>query len=63
MKNATLIAVISLSIIILIELIQFVLSFFETYSMQLYRVFGVINLICFMGILQFFIKLYNKQKE
>ncbi|WES99125.1 hypothetical protein P2W68_05780 [Chryseobacterium arthrosphaerae] len=63
MKGATLLAVISLSIIILVDLIQLILGFTETYSMELYTAFGVINLLCFVGILQFFIKLYNKQKE
>lgn len=63
MKGATLLAVISLSIIILIDLIQLIIGFFEVYSIELYRAFGVVNLICFVGILQFFVKLYNKQKE
>lgn len=63
MKGATLLAIISLSIIIIVDLIQFILGFFEVFSMNMYRIFGFVNLICFVGILQFFVKLYNKQKE
>lgn len=63
MKNATLIAIISLSVVILLDLIQFILSFFEIYSIGMYRIFGVLNFLGFVGILQFFVKLYNKQKE
>lgn len=63
MKNATLIAMISVGTIILIDLVQIIASFFEFYSMGLFRVFGILNLIAFVGVLQFFVKLYNKQKE
>ncbi|HCN49909.1 MAG TPA: hypothetical protein DIT10_12600 [Chryseobacterium sp.] len=63
MKGATLLAIISLSVIILLDLIQFILGFTEMYSIELYRAFGIIHLLCFAGILQFFVKLYNKQKE
>ncbi len=31
--------------------------------MNLFRVFGVLNLLGYIGILQFFVTLYNKQKE
>lgn len=63
MKNATLLAVISLGAIILIDLIQIIMSFFDFYSIDLFRLFGVLNLIAFTGLLPFFVTLYNKQKE
>lgn len=62
MKNATLIAIISLIVIVLIDFIQLILSFFEVYSLPVFRLFGFINLVAFAGLLPFFIQLYKKQK-
>ncbi|KPE50737.1 hypothetical protein [Chryseobacterium indologenes] len=62
MKNTTLIAIISLIVIVLIDFVQIVLSFFEVYSLPVFRLFGVLNLIAFAGLLPFFITLYKKQK-
>lgn len=53
MKNATLIAMISVRIIIFIDLIQIIASFFEFYSMGLFRVFGILNLIALLGYCSF----------
>ncbi len=62
MKNTTLIAIISLIAIVLIDFVQIVLSFFEVYSLSVFKLFGVLNLIAFAGLLPFFITLYKKQK-
>ncbi|GEN72777.1 hypothetical protein CLA01_28490 [Chryseobacterium lathyri] len=63
MKEVTLIAIISLCIIIATYFVEFIIGFFNINDiMYVYRVCGVISLLGYVGILPFFIKLYQKQR-
>jgi len=62
MKKVTLLAIISLCVIIATYFVEFVIGFFNINDiMSVYRVCGVLSLLGYIGILPFFIKLYQKQ--
>ena len=60
MKNHTLVAVISLSIITLTQLIYIFLRF--GFSENVYKIASMLQVLGFAGLTAFFIKLYQKQK-
>ncbi|MDQ0064549.1 hypothetical protein J2T03_000432 [Chryseobacterium lathyri] len=63
MKRVTLIAIISLCLIITTYFVEIIIGFFNLENMiYLYRFFGILNLLGYVGILPFFIKLYQKQR-
>lgn len=62
MKTATLIAIISLIILLVVSLVEVVLTSLKMYSQALFTVLNVAHIIAVIGLLQFFIKLYSKQK-
>jgi hypothetical protein len=63
MKEVTLLAIISLCIIIATYFIELIIGFFNINEiMYVYRVCAVISLLGYVGILPFFIKLYQKQR-
>jgi len=63
MKRVTLIAIISLCLIIITYFVEIIIGFFSLDNMiYLYRFFGILNLLGYLGLLPFFIKLYQKQQ-
>lgn len=62
MKRATLIAIISLSTIIFMRLIEYVIRFLNfNVGTEIYYVFSFMHLFAYIGLLSFFITLYKKQ--
>lgn len=63
MKKVTLLAIISLCVIIATYFVEFIIGFFDINDiMSVYRICGVLSLLGYAGILPFFIKLYQKQR-
>lgn len=60
MKNHTLVAVISLSIVTLTQLIYIFPRF--GFSENIYKIASMLQVLGFAGLTAFFIKLYHKQK-
>lgn len=62
MKRVTLIAIMSLCLIIATYFAEIIIGFFNLDNMiYLYRFFSILNLLGYIGLLPFFIKLYQKQ--
>ncbi|PIF46078.1 hypothetical protein CLU96_3096 [Chryseobacterium sp. 52] len=63
MKRVTLIAIISLCVIIATYFAEIIIGFLNLNDiMTFYRFFGAVNLLGYIGLLPFFIKLYQKQR-
>jgi hypothetical protein len=65
MKQATLLAVISISLKITFFTISFMVIIFnsDSESSLLFQGFGLLDVLTYAGLLPFFIKLYKKQKD
>ncbi|MEN4760149.1 hypothetical protein ABEG63_07385 [Chryseobacterium sp. C39-AII1] len=65
MKQATLLAIISIIFKILIYIIAFALEFInrEFIASFLYQIFDFFSVLSYAGLLPFFIKLYKKQSD
>jgi hypothetical protein len=62
MKRVTLITIMSLCLIIATYFAEIIIGFFNLDNMiYLYRFFSILNLLGYIGLLPFFIKLYQKQ--
>lgn len=63
MKRVTLIAIISLCVIIATYFVEIVIGFFNVDDIiYVYRFCSILSFLGYIGILPFFIKLYQKQQ-
>lgn len=63
MKQATLLAIISISLRILIFIISYLFMIFNVESYSLFQILEFVDVLTYIGLLSFFVKLYKKQKN